>query len=126
MHFAFPVVKYKVSDEYLPQRRNFLSQNTYFNNNELLNFIDAQNAQGIIYAKESNEILRKLSLKIYEAKYRIMIVWLPEKMHEAFDNKLLMIIEEPPSNTVFLLVSEEPNEVLPTIQSRCPPSYRGD
>jgi len=64
LHFAFPVVKSKVSDEYLPQWRNFLSQNTYFNLNDWLNFIDAQNAQGIIYAKESNEILRKLSLKI--------------------------------------------------------------
>lgn len=123
LHFAFPVVKSKVSDEYLPQWRNFLSQNTYFNLNDWLNFIDAQNAQGIIYAKESNEILRKLSLKIYEAKYRIMIVWLPEKMHEACANKLLKIIEEPPSNTVFLLVSEEPNEVLPTIQSRCQPLH---
>jgi len=54
-----------------------------------------------------------------------MIVWLPEKMHEACANKLLKIIEEPPSNTVFLLVSEEPNEVLPTIQSRCQPLHIG-
>lgn len=119
LHFAFPVIKSKVSDEYLPQWRDFLSQHTYFNLNDWLNFIDAQNAQGIIYAKESEEIIRKLSLKIYEAKYRIMIVWLPEKMHEVCANKLLKMIEEPPVNTVFLLVSEEPEEVLPTIQSRC-------
>jgi len=119
LHFAFPVIKSKVSDEYLPQWRSFLSQHTYFNLNDWLNFIDAQNAQGIIYAKESEEIIRKLSLKIYEAKYRIMIVWLPEKMHEVCANKLLKMIEEPPVNTVFLLVSEELDGVLPTIQSRC-------
>lgn len=123
MHFVFPVVKSKVSDEYLPEWRQFLSQNTYFNLNNWLNFIDAQNAQGLIYAKESDEIIRKLNLKVYEAKYKVMIVWLPEKMHEACANKLLKMIEEPPENTVFLLVSEDLENVLPTIQSRCQPIH---
>lgn len=123
LHFAFPVIKSNVSDEYLPQWRNFLSQDIYFNLNDWLAFIDAQNAQGIIYAKESEEIIRKLNLKIYEAKYRIMIVWLPEKMHEVCANKLLKMIEEPHVNTVFLLVSEDVEEVLPTIQSRCQPIH---
>lgn len=123
LHFVFPVVKSKVSDEYLPQWREFLSSNKYFNLNSWLNFINAENAQGVIYSKESDEIIRKLNLKVYEARYKIMIVWLPEKMHDACANKLLKMIEEPPQNTVFLLVSEEPEKVLPTIQSRCQPLH---
>ena len=121
LHFVFPVVKSKVSDEYLPEWREFLSGQTYFNLNDWLNFINAENAQGIIYSKESDEIIRKLSLKVYEALYKIMIVWLPEKMHDACANKLLKMIEEPPEKTVFLLVSEDLDHVLPTIQSRCQP-----
>lgn len=121
LHFVFPVIKSKVSDEYLPEWREFLSQHRYFNLNNWLNFIQAENAQGLIYAKESDEIIRKLNLKVYEAPYKIMIVWLPEKMHEACANKLLKMIEEPPQNTIFLLVSENAENVLQTIQSRCQP-----
>ncbi len=123
LHFVFPVVKSKVSDEYLPQWREFLSQNSYFNLNQWLAFIRAENAQGVIYAKESDEIIRKLNLKVYEAPYKIMIVWLPEKMHDACANKLLKMIEEPPENTVFLLVSEDRENVLQTIWSRCQPLH---
>ena len=121
LHFVFPVVKSKVSDEFLPAWREFLNGHAYFNLNDWLNFINAENAQGVIYAKESDEIIRKLNLKVYEAPYKIMIVWLPEKMHDACANKLLKMIEEPPENTVFLLVSEDLENVLPTIQSRCQP-----
>ena len=123
LHFVFPVVKSKVSDEYLPEWRSFLSENIYFDLNGWLSFINADNAQGIIYSKESDEIIRKLNLKVYEAPYKIMIVWLPEKMHEACANKLLKMIEEPPLNTIFLLVSEEPDKVITTIQSRCQPLH---
>ncbi|MEL7600804.1 MAG: DNA polymerase III subunit delta' [Proteiniphilum sp.] len=123
LHFVFPVVKSKVSDEYLPQWREFLSQNRYFNLNQWLGFIRAENAQGIIYSKESDEIIRKLNLKVYEAPYKIMIVWLPEKMHDACANKLLKMIEEPPQHTVFLLVSEDRENVLQTIWSRCQPIH---
>lgn len=123
LHFVFPVVKSKVSDEYLKEWREFLSENSYFNLNDWLNYIDAQNAQGLIYAKESDEIIRKLNLKSYEATYKIMIVWLPEKMHDACANKLLKMIEEPPESTVFLLVSEDLENVLGTIQSRCQPLH---
>ena len=123
LHFVFPVVKSKVSDEYLPEWREFLSGHTYFSLNDWLNFIHAENAQGVIYSKESDEIIRKLNLKVYEAPYKIMIVWLPEKMHDACANKLLKMIEEPPESTVFLLVSEELENVLPTIQSRCQPLH---
>ncbi|MDR1517550.1 MAG: DNA polymerase III subunit delta' [Dysgonamonadaceae bacterium] len=123
LHFVFPVIKSKVCDEYLPEWRKFLSQNRYFNLGNWLNFIDAGNAQGIIYAKESEEIIRKLNLKVYEAQYKIMVVWLPEKMHESCANKLLKMIEEPPANTVFLLVSEDSENVLQTIWSRCQPLH---
>ena len=123
LHFVFPVVKSKVSDEYLPQWREFLSQNRYFNLNQWLDFIRAENAQGIIYSKESDEIIRKLNLKVYEAPYKVMIVWLPEKMHDACANKLLKMIEEPPEHTVFLLVSEDRENVLQTIWSRCQPLH---
>lgn len=123
LHFVFPVVKSKVSDEYLPQWREFLLHTHYFILNQWLSFIKAENAQGIIYSKESDEIIRKLNLKVYEAPYKVMIVWLPEKMHDACANKLLKMIEEPPANTVFLLISEDAENVLQTIWSRCQPLH---
>lgn len=123
LHFVFPVVKSKVSDEYLPQWREMLAQEAYFNLGEWLQFIDAQNAQGLIYEKESGEIIRKLNLKVYEALYKVMIVWLPEKMHLSCANKLLKMIEEPPAQTVFLLVAEDTENVLQTIWSRCQPLH---
>lgn len=123
LHFVFPVVKSKVTDEYIADWRTFLSEHTYFNLNDWLEYINAENAQGLIYAKESEEIIKKLSLKVYEAPYKVMVVWLPEKMHESCANKLLKMIEEPPAQTVFLLVSEELDKVLGTIQSRCQPLH---
>ena len=72
----------------------------------------------MIYEKESSEILRKLSLKAFGDGYKVMIIWLPEKMNEVCANKLLKIIEEPPQQTVFILVSEAPQLLLQTILSR--------
>ena len=123
LHFVFPIVKNDkkkkdICDDYLTEWRQFVLDHKYFNLSSWLSFIGAENAQGMIYAKESNEIIRKLNLKAYESTYKIMIVWLPEKMHEACANKLLKMIEEPPVNTIFLLVSEESDKVLGTIQSR--------
>ena len=122
LHFVFPIIKSdkkkEVCDDYLSEWRSFLSANTYFNISQWFDCIGAKNAQGMIYSKESNEIIKKLNLKTYEAEYKIMIIWLPEKMHESCANKLLKIIEEPPAKTVFLLVSEKPDEIIGTIQSR--------
>lgn len=128
LHFAFPMVQKKaekllVCDNYLPQWRSFLSENIYFNLNKWLQYINAKNAQGMIYAQESEEIIRKLNLKVYEAKYKIMIVWLPEKMNIECANKLLKMIEEPPAHTIFLLISEDLDKVISTIKSRCQPIY---
>ena len=80
--------------------------------------MDAENGQAIIYAKESDEITRKLSLKSSEGGYKVTIVWLPEKLHEVCANKLLKLLEEPPEKTIFLLISEAPEMILPTILSR--------
>lgn len=122
LHFVFPVIKKdkkEISDDYLQEWRTFVLQNPYFSLNQWLEYIGSDNAQGMIYARESEEIIRKLSLKIYEAKYRTMIIWLPEKMHEVCANKLLKILEEPYDKTLFLLVSDAPDQIIGTIQSRC-------
>lgn len=123
LHFVFPIVaskekKKEVCDDYLPEWRAFLKDRPYFALNDWLNYLDAENKQALIYAKESDEILRKLSLKAYEAAYRVLLVWLPEKMNEACANKLLKMIEEPPAHTLFLLVSNAPDLIIGTIQSR--------
>lgn len=123
LHFVFPIIskkekKKEVCDDYLNEWRGFLKDRPYFNIENWLDYIDAGNSQALIYSKESDEIIRKLSLKIYEATYRILFVWLPEKLHPSCANKLLKIIEEPPLNTVILMVSEMPDLILGTIQSR--------
>lgn len=123
LHFVFPIVKKKnqkevVCDDYIKDWRNFVLNNPYFNLNHWLKEMDAENAQAMIYTKESDEILRKLSLKSSEGGYKVMIIWLPEKMNEACSNKLLKLLEEPPAKTVFLLVSEQPDLMLTTILSR--------
>lgn len=123
LHFVFPIIskkekKKEVCDDYLAEWRGFLKDRPYFNMDGWLDYIEAGNSQAIIYSKESDEIIRKLSLRIYEATYRILLVWLPEKLHSTCANKLLKIIEEPPQNTVILMVSEVPDQVLGTILSR--------
>ena len=123
LHFVFPIVKKKnqkevVCDDYIKDWRNFVINNPYFNLNHWLKEMDAENSQAMIYTKESDEILRKLSLKSSEGGYKVMIIWLPEKMNEACSNKLLKLLEEPPAKTVFLLVSEQPDLMLTTILSR--------
>jgi DNA polymerase-3 subunit delta' len=124
LHFVFPVIKGKkgtdpVSDNYLEEWREFVKKSPYFTINNWLDSIEVGNAQGTIFASEASEIIKKLSLKTFESDFKIMIIWLPEKMHQATANKLLKMIEEPPEKTLFLLVSEEPDKVIPTILSRC-------
>ena len=122
LHFVFPVIKKKskdaVSDDFIAEWRELINQNPYFNLNMWLEEMGAENQQALIYVKESDEIIRKLSLKSSQGGYKIMIIWLPEKMNIECSNKLLKLLEEPPSQTVFLLVSEEPDTLLATIQSR--------
>jgi DNA polymerase-3 subunit delta' len=122
LHFVFPVIKKKakdtVSDDFIAEWRELLSNTPYFNLNIWLEEMGAENQQAQIYVKESDEIIRKLSLKSSQGGYKIMIIWLPEKMNVECSNKLLKLLEEPPSQTIFLLVSEEPDMLLTTILSR--------
>ena len=122
LHFVFPVVrkaKSPVSDEYINEWRRLLSQSSYFDLTEWYSYMGVEdNAQAAIYTEESGNILRKLNLKPFESDYKIMVIWLPEKMNPECSNKLLKIIEEPFEKTLFLMVSEHPEQMLNTIQSR--------
>jgi DNA polymerase-3 subunit delta' len=122
LHFVFPIIKKEkkktVCDDYLKEWREFLFQSHYPDYQNWLKEIDAGNSQLLIYSEESEEIIRKMSLRIYEAEYRILLVWLPEKMHATCANSLLKTIEEPPERTVILMISEAPEMILGTIYSR--------
>ncbi len=125
VHFAFPVIRKKaspdkatVSNDYLPQWRELIAKRPYFNLSHWLQAMGAENQQALISVRESDEIMRKLTLKSSQGGYKVMIIWLPEKMNQECSNKLLKLLEEPPAQTVFLLVSEEPDQLLTTIQSR--------
>lgn len=123
LHFVFPVIKPAnkssvVCDDFVGQFRQFFIANPYSGVNEWFAMIADDAKQGMIYANESQEIIRKLSLKTYESEYKVMIIWLPERMNIVCANKLLKILEEPPEKTLFLLVSNNPDELLTTILSR--------
>ncbi|WP_455592026.1 DNA polymerase III subunit [Bacteroides sp.] len=123
VHFVFPIVKSaknkkEICEDYISDWRAFVLGNAYFSLNHWLNEMRAENSQALIYAKESDEIVRKLSLKSSEGGFKITIVWLPEKMHAVCANKLLKLLEEPPEKTIFLLISEAPDTILQTILSR--------
>lgn len=122
IHFSYPVVPRKsgdkpLSSDYIVEWRTFIKEKPYGNGYEWLQFIKAENRQGNITVHECNDIIRKLSLKSFESRYKILIMWLPEYLGNA-GNKLLKLIEEPPQDTLFLLVAENENFILPTILSR--------
>lgn len=121
LHFAFPIVKGDagdVCDDFMDKFRSMILSQSYFDIDDWYRYLGVETKQGMIYEKESGEILRKLSLKSFGDGYKVMIIWLPEKMHVACANKLLKLLEEPPMKTVFLLVSEQPELLLTTIVSR--------
>jgi DNA polymerase-3 subunit delta' len=123
LHFVFPVIKPTgkstvVCDDFITDFRQMVLASPYFGVNDWYAEISGDAKQGLIYSNESEEILRKLSLKTYESEYKVMIIWLPEKMHTTCANKLLKILEEPPEKTVFLMVSNEPDQIITTILSR--------
>ena len=123
LHFVFPVVKpgsgkAAVSDLFIKEWRETVIANPYLTYNQWLERMDSENKQGGIFVEESKEILNKLSFKTYEAEYKIMIIWLAEKMNRQTANKLLKILEEPPDKTLFLLIAESADQILPTILSR--------
>jgi DNA polymerase-3 subunit delta' len=123
LHFSYPVITKKagtppISADYITEWREFIKQYAYGNVYDWLQFIGAENKQGNITAAECNDIIRKLNLKSYEGDYKILILWMPEYL-EKEGNKLLKLIEEPPADTLFILVAENESQILPTILSRC-------
>lgn len=123
IHFSYPVIPKKAGDkplstQYISEWRSFLDSQPYGNVFDWLQFIGAENKQGNITAHECNDINHKLSLKSFESGYKILIMWMPEYLGNE-GNKLLKLIEEPPTNTLFVLVAESDSQILPTILSRC-------
>lgn len=119
LHFVFPIVgSDETCDAFLDQWRAIILNKHYFDLEDWHKALGVETKQSMIYEKESGEILRKLSLKPYGNGYKVMIIWQPEKMNITTSNKLLKILEEPSERTVFILVSEHPEMLLATIQSR--------
>jgi DNA polymerase-3 subunit delta' len=125
LHFVFPATSASATkgdetpvEKALEKWREIVIENPFFDQYQWYDRIGIENKQGLIGVKESIEIIRKLNLKSYESDFKILIMWLPERMNSTAANKLLKMVEEPPPGTVFLLVSETPEEVLPTILSR--------
>ena len=126
LHLIFPVLKLgqanvAVSDNFVNVWRDFILKNSYGSLNSWIDSFGIENKtgeKGSIYKDEANSIHKKLALKNFEAPYRVVLIWMPEQMNTEASNKLLKLFEEPPFGTVFLLVSENPNILLPTIISR--------
>ena len=125
LHFAFPVttsdkVKSKpVSNFYLEEWRQLLEQQPYGNLFDWYKLLGVDNKQGQIGVDEAFEIVKSLSLKSYEGGYKVMLIWMAEKMNTAAANKLLKLIEEPPEKTIFILIAEDEEQIINTIRSRC-------
>jgi len=119
LHFSFPFIGSKnTSNNFLEEWRLALKQNPYMNANQWLQSIGAENKQGNINKDECLNIIRKLSLKSFESEYKVLVMWLPEYLGKE-GNRLLKLIEEPPENTLFILVAENQELILNTILSRC-------
>lgn len=122
VHFSFPVqlVSKQVdcSDDVISSWRELITENPYFSSSDWYDKQLGNNKQGTIGTKEAENIVKKLSLKSFEGNYKILIIWLPELMNISASNKLLKIIEEPPANTLFILVSENSDRIISTILSR--------
>lgn len=124
LHFVFPIYKKNGSakptycDDFIGQWRELCKQQIYFGMEEWMEACGAENQQLQIYGDESDMLTKKLSLKSSQGGYKVVVMWLPEKMNPTAANKLLKLLEEPPVMTVFLLVSEQPQLVLQTIRSR--------
>ncbi len=125
LHFAFPVAanekvkKHPVSSHFLDEWRTFLKSNPYGSLYDWYQALGVENKQGQISVNEAQDIVKSLSLKAYEGGFKVMIIWMAEKMNISAANKLLKLIEEPPNNTVFILVAEDEEHIIQTIRSRC-------
>lgn len=125
LHFVYPVNKVKesqkhpVSDMFAEEWRNFLTKNPYASLFQWLQYLGIENKQGNISVKEAEDMAKKLVLKSYEGGYKVMIVWMADKMNTECANKILKLLEEPPEKTVLLLLTENEEQIINTIYSRC-------
>ena len=126
LHFTYPTIKLPsmsadhkpVSDDFAKEWHELIMAGPYFTMNEWLEQMGGENQQAIITAGESDALIRKLSLKSSQGGYKVSLIWLPERMNIECANKILKLLEEPPQQTIFLLVCEEPEKLLETIRSR--------
>lgn len=125
LHFAFPVTtnnkikRHPVSKNFLEEWRQLLKEQPYGNLFDWYSLLGVDNKQGQIGVDEAQDIVKSLSLKSYEGGYKIMLIWMAEKMNTQAANKLLKLIEEPPNKTIFLLIAEDEGQIINTIRSRC-------
>ena len=126
LHFTYPTIKLPsmgsdhkpVSDDFAQQWHEMVMTGYYFTMTDWLEQMGGENQQAIITAGESDALIRKLSLKSSQGGYKVSVFWLPERMNIECANKILKLLEEPPSQTVFIMVCEEPEKLLDTIRSR--------
>ncbi len=126
LHFSYPVIRPKgtssdhkvTSDDFAAEWRTLISKSPYFTMDQWMSAMEAENQQAVIYEAESDALTHTLNMKSALGGYKVSLIWLPERMNITCANKLLKLLEEPPLQTVFLLVSEEPEQLLETIRSR--------
>ncbi len=126
LHFSYPVIKPKgagsdrkiTSEDFATEWRQLLGNGPYFNMEQWMSLMNAENQQAYIFEAESDRLIRKLNIKSSQGGYKVSLIWLPERMNLTSANKLLKLLEEPPQLTVFFLVSEHPEQLLETIRSR--------
>ena len=126
LHFSYPVIRptgtgseHKMtSDDFADEWRSLLSRGAYFTIDQWLAEMNAANQQALMGVGESDLLIRKLSLKSSQGGYKVVVIWLPERMNAECANKMLKLLEEPPHETVFIMVCEEPEKLLDTIRSR--------
>lgn len=118
IHYSFPFIGNTTSNDFLEEWRKALKEDIFMNITQWMMRLDAENKQANINAKECGNIIQKLGLKSFESSYKVLLMWLPEYLGKE-GNRLLKLIEEPPENTIFILVTEQLDRILNTILSRC-------
>lgn len=120
--YSFPVLKKSgkttLSDDYMPEFKELLEESPYMDFQLWLSKLGNVNGQPAIYVEEIGQLIDRMNLTARQSRYKIVILWLPERLREEAANKLLKLLEEPHSDTLFILTSDNPSEILPTIYSR--------
>ena len=125
LHFAFPVAtndkvkSHPVSKHFLEEWRQLIDQQPYGNLFDWYKLLGVDNKQGQIGVDEAHDIVKSLTLKAYEGGFKVMLIWMAEKLNTSAANKLLKLIEEPPNKTIFILIAEDEEQIIQTIKSRC-------